>query len=339
MGLFDLTGTANPNVYSSFFGGADLNTALQQQRPIDQQFYSGADVNSAINQSRPSTTQQTTTNSAPAPTNTYNGPALTPGGNQIDSFWGANTDAHLADLQRQQDELKNQISSGWDNYLNSLGGLQGGLNDQRTAQENIANSQYDTGVNTLNSQKAKSVRDISQNISNAFKAGGTYLGNMGAGNSSATDMLTYALGREGSKQTGNLNEYVSNQLQQLGSAKDQQINQIASWFADAQNQIKQQIASGQLNKSRDIQALSQGLLNQALQAKAQVEQNAQSQYNGLLSWAASNSQNLGQLQQNIAGIPQALGAPQIDSSGNNRIPFGSGSFGSTTDDRNRLFPQ
>lgn len=274
--------------------------------------------------------------SAPAPTSGGGGGSSQP---NWDPYWGANTDAHNADIQRQQDELRGQIEGGWNDYLGSLNGiLNDGLGSQRTAQENIANSQYTQGENALNTQKAKSMRDISSNIKNAFQAGNIYLGARGAGDSSAANQYGFAVNQEGAKQTGNLNEFVTGKLSDLGSQRDQQINQIAAWFADAQNQIRQQIASGQLSKSRDLQSLTQNLLNQALQAKAQVDQNIQNQHNALLQWATSNSQNIGQLTQNISRMPQSIGAPQIDSTGNTRIPVGAGAFGgSNSTDSNTLF--
>lgn len=226
--------------------------------------------------------------------------------------------------------LRNEISTAWDQYI-------GGLNDtgntflpqQRTAQENIVNSQYDQGVNTLNTEKSKSLRDIGSNIKNAFQAGNVFLGSRGAGDSSAANQYSFAINQEANKQTGQLNEFVNTQLSNLKSTRDQQIQGIAQWFAEQQQAIKQAISTGQLQKSQDIQNLSRQILDQALAATNATKQNAMNQYNALLGWAASNSTNMGQLQQNIAGIPQALGQAQVDSTGNFRIPTGAGAFGNT----------
>lgn len=247
------------------------------------------------------------------------------------------SDQAILNLQNQQNGLRNEISSGWDNYIGQLNDIyNNGLGQQRSAQENIANSQYDQGVNSINAQKAKSLRDIANNTANAFQAGNIYLGAQGAGDSSAANQYSYALNKQAGKQTGDLNQFVSTQIQQLGSQRDQQINQIASWFADAQNQLKQAMANGQLSKSQDLANMSKDLLNRALAQVDQIKQNSQNQYNALLGWAASNSQNIGQLQQNIAGIPQAIGVPTIDSGGNYVVPTG---YGANTNDQrqNQLF--
>lgn len=240
-------------------------------------------------------------------------------------------------IQSQEDALKSSIGNAWDTYTNSLNDTANTfLPQQSQAQQDIVNSQLTQGQNTINSQKASSLRDIANNTRNAFQAGNIYLGTRGAGDSSAADQYSFAVNQQAAKQGSQLNEFVNTQLNTLQSQHDQQISSIANWLSQQQEAVKQQIASGQLNKAQDINSLSQNLLNQAIAAKNQVTQNAQNQYNALMSWAANNSHNLGTLQSNIAGIPHALGNVQVDSSGNIAqapIPFGGG----TTNNQNGLF--
>lgn len=234
-------------------------------------------------------------------------------------------------------ELRNSISSGWDNYLSSLNGLNTGLQDQRTAQENILSSQLQSGKTELEGQKARSLRDVATNISGAFQAGNNFLGLRGAGDSSAANQYQFALTKEAAKQSNAVNEFTNSELNKLQASYDQGIQGVASWFANAQNELKQLIASGQLNKEQDIQALSRDILNNALAQKAQIEQNSQSRYNALLEWATNNSQNIGQLTQNIAAIPRAFGSPTIDSRGNLfQAPVGTGGFGDTNENKNQF---
>lgn len=213
--------------------------------------------------------------------------------------------------------IRNDISSGWDNYLSSLNDTANTyLPQQRDSQTAIANSQLTQATTNINNQKAKSLRDIGDNIAAAFKAGNNYLGMRGAGDSSAANQYSYALSREAGKQTSNLNEYVNNQLQNLSYQHDQQISQIANWFSGAQMQLKQMIAQGQLSKSQDINNLSKSLLDQAIQAKNQVTTNAINQKNSLLQWAEANSHSVDQLASNLSQIPQKIALPMVDSTGN-----------------------
>lgn len=218
--------------------------------------------------------------------------------------------AQLNALQAAQDPyagLRSQISSGWDNYLGSLNDTAGFFDQQKTAQQGIAQSQYDQGVSQVNDQRAKSLRDIANTTRNAFQAGNNYLGSLGAGDSSAANQYAFAINQQANKQTGDLNNYVNSQLQGLKSTYDQQQNQIASWFAQQQANLKQQIAQGQLSKSQDIANLSKNILDQAIQATNEARANAQNQYNALLSWASNNATSIGQLTNNISQIPQAMG--------------------------------
>lgn len=256
--------------------------------------------------------QQLQSAKAPAPVNNTPAPAPQPTAPAYDP------------IAEERNRLRNEISSGWDNYLNNLNGMYSGLNDQRTAQENIYNTQYDQGVLQANTQKAKSLRDISDNIRSAFQAGNNYLGAMGASDSSAANQYSYALNKQSTKQISGVNEYTNGLIQNFAMERDRGINQVAQWFASAQNQIKQMQAQGQLNKSQDLANLSKDLLNQAISMVNQQNQTYQNRYDALLSWAASNSTNVNQLTSNIAGIPQAFATPQVNTSGNFQIPTGYG---------------
>lgn len=240
-------------------------------------------------------------------------------------------DAYIA---QQQEGLRNSINSGWDNYLNELGGLNTGLQDQRTAQEGILASQRSTGLGELDAQRTRSLRDVSSNISNAFQAGNNFLGLRGAGDSSAAGQYQFALSQEAAKQNNAVNEQYNSAVNSLRAEYDQGMQRIAQWFAGAQNEVRQLVANGQLNKQQDLQALSRDLLNNALAMKNTITQNAQNRYNALLEWAANNSSNIGQLTSNIASIPQALGQPSVDSTGNLfQAPIGTGGF-DNQDNRN-----
>jgi hypothetical protein len=228
-------------------------------------------------------------------------------------------------------EMRNQISSGWDSYLGSLNDIGNNyLPQQQTAQMNIANEQLNQGTTALNTQKSKSLKDIAENTRNAFQAGNIYLGSRGAGDSSAAGQYSYALNKEAGKQTSDLNQTVNTNLAALQSQHDQQLNQIANWFSQAQQQLKMQMAQGQLGKSQDLQSLSQNILNQAIQAANQVKQETSTRYNALLGWAASNASNVNQLQQNIAGIPQQFSNPSFGGA-----PAAQGAPVAFNDERNR----
>ncbi|OFW53974.1 MAG: hypothetical protein A2163_07840 [Actinobacteria bacterium RBG_13_35_12] len=216
-----------------------------------------------------------------------------------------------------QDQLRNEISSAWDEWISGTEKIGSEfLPQQKTAQEDIAKSQLATGQKTISSQKTSSLRDIASNIRNAFQAGNIYLGARGAGDSSAANQYSFAIQQQAAKQTAQLNEFVDTQMNNLQSQHDQQIAQIGLWFNQAQQQIREQINSGRLSKAQEINNLSMAILNNAMTAAAQVKTDATTRYNALLEWAANNSTNIQQLGANIRGIPQVMGQMQTDSSGN-----------------------
>src|SRR3990167_5681529 len=182
-------------------------------------------------------------------------------------------------------QLRGEISSGWDSYIGSLDKiLNEGLPSQQTAQQGIVQSQYGQGVADLGAQKAegltelgrtrakteqnqvRTLRDLSVNIRNAFQAGNVYLGARGAGDSSAANQYSYALTKLGSQQRSDimqqgadifgeidarefkLGNIYNQEVNRLGSDRDQKLLGIQSWFAEQQNGIRQAQAQGQLGK-------------------------------------------------------------------------------------------
>lgn len=276
--------------------------------------------------------------------------------------------------------LRNEISSGWDQYVNSLDNQLSSLSNQRSAQENIAQSQFNQGRNTLGLQKEqilgqlgreretaqqnqqKTLRDLSENIRNAFQAGNVYLGSMGAGDSSAANQYSYALTKVGNQGRSDVMQNTSNIMADIGAREtdlsnayntnlnnlqesfNQQMNQIASWFADAQRQIQQAKSQGAFGKSQDLSNLSKDILNQAMSRINALQDQANTARQQLDSWAANQLglinqakaqfQNIGATNYQMPTAPQINGAPQMTASGGIYAPIG---YGNDNERQNSLF--
>lgn len=226
--------------------------------------------------------------------------------------------------------LRSDISNAWDQYINSLGGVSDFFNQQQKSQSDIANNQYNQNVNTANAQRASSLRDIANSTRSAFQAGNNFLGALGAGDSSAANQYAFAINKQSGKQIGDLNNFVNGQVNGFKSNLDNQLSSIANWFAGQQATLKQQIAQGGLNKAQDLNGLSMNILNQAIAATNQAKADAQNKYNVLLQWAANQSSSLPQLTQNIAQIPQAIGAINLQGGGSQSPAYYAGYSGSPT---------
>lgn len=274
------------------------------------------------------------------------------------------------------DYMRGQIESGYNDYFSKLNDLYGGLNTQGQAQENIAQNSYNQSISDLLANKqsslgdiglseqkleanqVKNLRDIGSNIQNQYMAGNVMLGARGAGDSSAANQYSYALNRIGSKERGNvmnqtaqsqaelenqkakLNNIVTQETSRLDTEFANVKQQISSWLAEQQNNIKSMIAEGTLRKSQDIASATTNALNTALslyQTKASEITNKKSQ---LETWAANNASNINQLKTNMASIGQYIpnmptanainGGVQVDSQGNLRSLFG---YGTSDEDK------
>ena len=261
-----------------------------------------------------------------------------------------------------EDRTRGEISGAYDSYYGQLDQMMSGLEPQRTAQEGIVSSQYNQGVNTLGEQKTigmnelgtqrtrttenqnRNLKNLAENLRNSFLAGSIYLGARGAGDSSAANMYSYALTKLGNKQRGDvmaqtsdimrdiddrefrLNTTYNTELKNLEETKNQKILDISRWFSEAQNQIRGMRASGELNKGRDLAALSQSLLSNALNQLNAIDADNRNRRSMLEQWAMNHSDNIQALKQNLAGISTTnytmprttpiTGTPVVDASGN-----------------------
>ena len=280
--------------------------------------------------------------------------------------------------------VRSDINTGYDTYNQQLDQmLNTGLPQQRTAQEGIVQAQYQTGLTDLTGQrtegmadlatagtkldvqKASSLKDIASNLRNQMVAGNVYLGARGAGDSSAANQYSYALNKLGNKQRGDviaqnqqlhadiadrefkLNNIFNTETNKLKSGLDEKINQISSWFADAQNEIRNMQGQMGVNKGKDLAALSSQALQFAQQQLQMAQQQAYEQKSMLTQWAMAKSADINELKQNLASITQgfnpSIQAPapinatqQMASAGGvtQQTPYGGGGY-PTEEDKNK----
>ena len=256
--------------------------------------------------------------------------------------------------------------------MRSLDSQLSGLSGQRSAQESMANSQYQQGLGSLNLQREQGLQSLGQNRTSAEQnqtrslrdvSENIFLGSRGAGDSSAADQYSYALNKMGTQQRSgvmnetaniladinaretNLNNIYNTEVNNLSEAKNQQVQQIAMWFNDAQNQLASLKSQGQLGKSQDLQALSKSLLDQAIQSLNDINQQAVTKKQALDTWAMRVSDNISTLKSTMQqvseispNLPQAtdiFGQPVVAQGNRNAYAYNYG--GEDERDRNNLF--
>lgn len=260
--------------------------------------------------------------------------------------------------------IRNQLSSSWDSYFRSLDDQYNALTGKEQDMQGIARNSYDQSIRDIgfeqeNNQalldkqyrkneenQVRSLQDIADNIRNLYRSGNIYLGSRGAGDSSAANQYSYAVTKLGSKQRGDVlnqtrsiqNDIADREAQlartvmsekaKIKTDFDNKVLEISTWLKDAQEQVKQARANGELQKGQSLAQLSQDIYNQATNRLLQLENNATERTNALVSWATSNSANINQLKANLKEVSnitatnptfsQLSGSPQVDAQGNIR---------------------
>lgn len=274
-------------------------------------------------------------------------------------------------VQDMSAQVRNDINQGYNNYFATLDSiLNNDLPAQQQAQLGIAQAQGQQATNTLGAQReqgladlgtqrrqteqgqAKSLLSLADDVRNQFKAGQVYLGARGAGDSSAANQYSYAISKMGNQGRGNIMQQsaeIQNQindretrlkttydteLKNIQSAVDQKVMEVAQWFANAQAQLKQAKAQGQLSQGQDLANLSKQLLQTATQQMLATQQEASNRRSMLDQWALNNSKTIQEAKTNLSGVanyqapgianPGITGQLAADSSGNVSYNRGAG---------------
>ncbi len=254
--------------------------------------------------------------------------------------------------QNQQPSGPSQYEQYLNNLYSSLGSaydkMSGDLNPmydrRKQGIEDIYNSgvqnidlQGQAGQDTLNTQKqgvetnqVRSLKDLSNAITQSYGQFSNQLGNMGAGDSSAAKvMLPYALSRTEAQQRGQLNRTTADKMgeinaresalknsvmqekNKLDQAKMGEMGALGEWFDNAKMQITQM-------RLGDAKAAGEQVMSQALSRLNQIQSNYDNKASALQSWAVSNSKDLASLKSNMTAMtdPALLGSmPSYDLSG------------------------
>lgn len=250
-------------------------------------------------------------------------------------------------VNERENQVRGEINSGFDSYFSNLDAQLGGLGAQQAGQNQLVENNYNQGASDLGAQKTSSLadlgtqrrknqegqvsslRDLSENIRNLFQTGSIKLGAMGAGDSSATNQYSYAIGKLGAKERGNVlsqtrgieNDIADREVKvqniftqefaKLKTNRDNQILQVAQWFQDKQSELQNMKAQGQLQKGQSLASLSMSLLQEAQNRLMQADANTRNQQNALQQWALNHATTIAQARQAL-GQPAEYQAPGIN---------------------------
>lgn len=249
----------------------------------------------------------------------------------------------FADLRRREDELlrpqreaeaalkaqeadrqagiRNTINSGFDRVLGGYNDMSSGIPLQQQEDEQTVGHNYNLqneGINTdfqnqikmLNTykddvmnRKKISLNELAANMKQMLTAGNTMLGGYGAGDSSAVEMLKYALAKQSDKSAVGLQNQVNTQLSELDrkaveveGAKAKAVQELSLWRNDALDKIRQnarsQLSSIQQAKigadqgrMQALVGLETSILNQVTAQLQQIEAENRQNSRNIDQWA------------------------------------------------------
>lgn len=255
-----------------------------------------------------------------------------------DGWKMANGGDAAAEARRREEQARNEINLGYDQYLSKLGGLETGYGQQRDESLTSASKIYDQIFGGLADQKktnmeklaagktqvqdrtTSSIKDLQQNLSNVVRGMGMQLGAMGAGDTSASKvMMPYAYTKIAGQQEGSIRNQSNAQLfeidqqerdtelqftemnRQTEIEKENQLQGIRDYYGDAIKNIQMAMANAPLDKAKDLASLSQSLLSEAMSNLRTVEARIDQRKNDIKTWATNRMSELNNAKLQLAG--------------------------------------
>jgi hypothetical protein len=111
-----------------------------------------------------------------------------------------NLDRQISDAQTGFDLNSNRVNNS---YNSQLSGLQG--------QNDLGNANYDQSVKAYNQNKVNTLQDLQSQLRGMVNGYQNQLGTYGAGDSSAGNVLSYALSQQGNQQQNRMQDQFANQ--------------------------------------------------------------------------------------------------------------------------------
>ena len=284
------TGTNFDSIYASMYPGWDRNAAEQdwiaKGRPTGGSGGSGGGIDA----------NQAAINAARGAFNNAYAPLFA----QLDAMAG------LIPQQQQQRE------QGIQNMYGSQVGEIQGARDSAMAGLDVSKQQ-------VAQRQAKSVRDLQENMRNLLQAGNIQLGVGGAGDSSAKDMLSFAL----SKAAGRSGADISNQAQamytdidmqgnqikatyddnlaKLATWRDTNLSEVTKWAQEMLMNIESQKATAKGQQAAALAANETNIINNALSRLQQIDDQVSYWNKGIQEWALNRMAQIDDAKAKISG--------------------------------------
>lgn len=220
----------------------------------------------------------------------------------------AQLDAMAGLIPQQQQQREQGIQNM---YGSQVGEIQGARDS--------AMAGLDVSKQQVAQRQAKSVRDLQENMRNLLQAGNIQLGVGGAGDSSAKDMLSFAL----SKAAGRSGADISNQAQamytdidmqgnqikatyddnlaKLATWRDTNLSEVTKWAQDMLMNIESQKVNARGQQAQALAANETNIINNALSRLQQIDDQVSSWNKGIQEWALNRMAQIDDAKAKISG--------------------------------------
>lgn len=224
--------------------------------------------------------------------------------------------------------IKNVYGNAYNEVFSALDRFAGLIPQYKQEREQGVNSLYGTQLNEINTnmqgslgalegskqsvamKQAQAVRDLQENLRNMLQAGNIQLGVGGAGDSSASKMLGYALSKQAARGSADISNQsmaqygqIDAQAQQIRATADDQISKLGTWKADNLNQvitwaqgmlgdIEAQKVNATGQKAQALAASEAGIIQSALSRLQGIDDQVSQWKQGIQSWALNRLASL-----------------------------------------------
>lgn len=232
-------------------------------------------------------------------------PVASQGGDTTVASSGGDSTAQTAAQRQANINYVNQVfdtkQAGLQSQLDSLPGQQAAGERQITGQYNLKNTRlgedYNTGVknlqasgNKVQAERERGLKSLSDQLRQQAMSYNNQLGAMGAGDSSASGLINFALGQQSSRNRGdllrnasdqataintqaeNLNTSYQRNVKDLETWKTDKLNEIAIQFANIKNQIANEMANASAERQQQLAQYDAGVTQAAIDQLTNIQQ-------------------------------------------------------------------
>jgi len=261
-------------------------------------------------------------------------PAPTPQPTNNDNGTQAATD----EAARREQEVRSAINTGYDDYEGRLRGIETADNTSRDDELLSASKTYDTIFGGLNTQKqvnldkleanrgevktreARSIQDLKQNLGNVVRGTSMQLGAMGAGDTSAANVvMPYAYTKLAGTQEGTIRRQSNDQQFQIDQSekdtelefskmwtqteteKEAKLQDIKTYYGDRIRNVQLALASAPTERQQQLSNLSLGLLQEARAKLSAIEAEDRQRKSDIKVWATNRMSALDDMKLKLGG--------------------------------------